>query len=359
MTDIDPFNAPAEGPGPEAEDLLVLGAREVLEVLDGAEERVLDAVARAYLAHRRGQSSLPHSSFLRFPGNQVDRIIALPAYLGDEFELAGLKWIASFPGNLEWGMARASAVMVVNSSTTGRAEVVLEASVVSARRTAASAALAARELTRSVEPPTEAGLIGAGPINFETARFLCVAVPSIERLVLNDLDPERGAQLAARVSEELPGVSAEVAPRQDALLERCRLIAFATTAVEPHVDDLSLCPPGTTILHTSLRDLSPEVILAADNVVDDPDHVCRARTSVHLAEQASGGRGFIRCTLADVLLGDEPGRVRPDGITIFSPFGLGVLDLAVAELVLRGARERGLGTPVEGFFPNPDLRRHR
>ena len=76
-------------------DLTVIGAPDIEAALQDHETQVIDAVKQAYETHARGASSLPHSSFLRFPDSDKDRIICLPAYLGDEYQLAGVKWIAS------------------------------------------------------------------------------------------------------------------------------------------------------------------------------------------------------------------------------------------------------------------------
>ncbi|HKH43778.1 MAG TPA: 2,3-diaminopropionate biosynthesis protein SbnB [Thermoanaerobaculia bacterium] len=333
-------------------DILILRGAEVEALLAGRELELMEVVGRAYLAHGRGESSLPHSTFLRFPNDDLNRIIALPAYLGDGFGVAGMKWIASFPGNVRKGFARASAVLILNSATTGLPEAILESSLISARRTAASAALAARELRHGRATPS-AGLIGTGVINFETARFLIRALPDLARFVVYDLDAERAGSFAASLSEILRSVrdvEVRVADDPREILREHPVIAYATTAVKPHVSDLSDCPPGATILHTSLRDLAPEVILAHDNVVDDVDHVLRAQTSVHLAEQQAGHRDFIRCTLADVLAGTAPPKRDESLLTIFSPFGLGVLDLAVGQLARERALETGHGTVIEGFL---------
>lgn len=332
-------------------DVLILRGGEIADLLDGREAEVVEAVRRAYLIHARGESSLPHSLFLRFPNDDANRIIALPAYLGDGVGLAGMKWIASFPANVKKGMARASAVLILNSAETGRPEAILESSLISARRTAASAALAGQVLREGRETPA-AGLIGTGVINFEIARFLNHLLPGISRYVLFDLDRERAEEFAGRVRGLLPGATVEVADEVADLYRSCPLISFATTA-KPHVSaaDLSVCQPGATLLNISLRDLLPEVILAADNVVDDLDHVMRAATSVHLAEQEVGNRDFVRCTLADLLAGTAPAKADERALTIFSPFGLGVLDLAVGDLAQRLAEESGRGTRIEAFLP--------
>jgi len=275
--------------------------------------------------------------------------VALPAYLGDGFGVAGMKWIASFPGNVKKGFARASAVLILNNAATGLPEAILESSLISARRTAASAALSAR-LLRQGRPTEAVGLIGTGVINFETARFLTRAIPGIARFVLFDLDRERAQSFAGHL-RGLGDVTVEVMDNPRQLFRACPLVAFATTAVKPHVADLSDCLPGATILHTSLRDLTADVILASDNVVDDADHVSRASTSIHLAEQQAGNRDFIRCTIADLVTGEAPAKANEDQVSIVSPFGLGVLDLAVGQLARERALATGRGTTIENFLP--------
>jgi ornithine cyclodeaminase len=337
-----------------AGDLYVVGAGAVAAALEGREREVLDTVRAAYAMHARGETELPHSTFLRFPDHPANRIIALPAYLGDGVQTAGIKWIASAPGNIRRGMERASAVIVLNHPDTGRPWALLEGAHISAARTAASAALAAEVLhgDRDAEP---IGLIGCGRINAEIVRFLRAVFPAARRFRAFDLDADRARGFAAQLGRRHPEVAVEVAGGLGEVLAGCPLVSFATTAVEPYLEDLGSCPPAATILHVSLRDLSPEAILAADNVVDDADHVSRAQTPIHLAEQRRGDRGFIRCSLGEVLLGTAAPRSPGPQPTVFSPFGLGILDIALARRVCEVARERGLGASIDGFLPQQQV----
>src|SRR6266567_6319783 len=124
-------------------ELSIINGKTVFDIVRAHRAQCIDIVRDAYLAHHQGQSVNPDSYFLRFPEKPDSRIIALPAYLGNGFHVAGLKWIASYPANTQRGFPRASAVLVLNDYDTGYPFAILESSIISAARTAASAVLAA------------------------------------------------------------------------------------------------------------------------------------------------------------------------------------------------------------------------
>jgi ornithine cyclodeaminase len=194
------------------------------------------------------------------------------------------------------------------------------------------------------------GLVGCGVINMEVLRFLKAALPTLEEATVFDLSPERAAEFVRDCARSVPGISLTVARDRDQALAAHGLVAIATTAAEPHMN-LDACRPGATVLHISLRDLTVETILAGQNVVDDASHVCRERTSLHLAEQATGGREFIVASIGEILSRPVAFHRDPDKIAIFSPFGLGILDLALAQFVLAEAVRQGIGVRIEDFLP--------
>lgn len=328
--------------------MLILRHADVREILDGQERLVADVVRDTYVAHDEGRTALPHSIFLRFPDAPRDRIIGLPAFVGGEEPSMGMKWISSFPGNLALGLERASAAIILNEPGTGRPAALVEGSVISAKRTAASAAIAARLLTADADT-RGATLIGCGVINLEVLRFLRSELPALREVTVFDQDPARSGLFAARAAA-LFGLEVTTADTVAEALAAHRLVSLATTAGEPHLD-LSPLAPGSTVLHVSLRDIKVEDILAAQNVVDDTDHVSRERTSIHLAEQATGNRDFVDAEIGRILRDPASFRRDPARTVVYSPFGLGALDIALAARVHADAAAKGLGVEVDGFLP--------
>lgn len=341
---------------PNDAPLLFLKGSDIVELLKGREQEVLAVIKAAYQTHARGNTSMPPNSYLRFPGMEKERIIAKAAWLGGEFQVAGIKWIASFPGNLHKNLERASATLILNDSETGRPTAVMESSVISAYRTAASAALAARELRRNFSEDT-VGIVGCGLINYETLRFLLAVFPRLNSLLIYDLSPERATQFADKALELEPDLKVQKVKDFQQLLRQAPLISLATTAVRPFIANLKEHKPGAVLLHISLRDIAATALLKADNIVDDVEQVCSNQTSLHLAEQQVGHRDFIRTTIGGIFNGQAPGHASDKDLHIFHPFGLGILDLAMAHLVQKLAREQQRGLQIDGFFPRPWLER--
>jgi ornithine cyclodeaminase len=207
---------------------------------------------------------------------------------------------------------------------------------------AAEALNAGQRAVRSI------GIVGAGLIARYVYTFLIKLGWEAERIHLFDLNPAEAERFKSTVIDRDRHREVIVSPDVGSLLRASELIVFATSSSTPYVDDTSLFEHNPIVLHISLRDLSPRMIFAAHNVVDDVSHVMNANTSVHLAEQASGNRSFVAGTIAGLLSGEFAlDRSRP---VIFSPFGLGVLDLAVGKWVFDRAVQENAAIRIDDFF---------
>src|SRR5439155_8374333 len=329
-------------------ELSIINGQTVSDIIRAHRDECIEVVREAYLAHADGQSVNPDSYFLRFPEKPDSRIIALPAYLGNRFDVAGLKWIASYPANIQRGFPRASAVLVLNSHETGYPFAILESSIISAARTAASAVLAAHCLNGQSRQARSLGIVGTGFIARYVYDFLVDTGWASEEVRLHDQSPresEKFRNTACRLEQHR---TVTVVPDVAQLVRASDLILFTTVASTPHVVDAALFEHNPLVLHLSLRDLAPEILLESQNVVDDVEHVMMANTCPHLAEQMTGSRSFVTGTLADIMIGRRSvNRRRP---IIFSPFGLGILDLALGKWVYDQAVASGQELRLPDFF---------
>jgi 2,3-diaminopropionate biosynthesis protein SbnB len=326
----------------------VVPGAQVQRALQGREKQVVELVEATYLVHAEGDTVNPPSYFLRFPDRPSARIIALPASIGGDVRVHGVKWISSFPENVAAGIPRASAVLVLNDHETGYPFACLEASVISATRTAASAALAADWLTRDRGRPARVGFVGVGLIARYVHTYLAGTGWSFDQVAVHDLSADSAAGFCGYLERSGTAGRITVHDSPEAVVGASDLVVFATIAGQPYVSDVSAFDHNPVVLHVSLRDLAPEVLLASANLVDDVEHCLKADTSPHLVEQLTGNRDFLLGTLADVMTGRVT--VPDDRPVVFSPFGLGVLDLAVGQFVHDEAARAGELRVVDDFF---------
>lgn len=351
---MSPATGRATSDASSAPTFAVISGAQVQQALSGHEKEIVELVEEAYRLHGAGDSVNPPSYFLRFPDRPTSRIIALPASIGGSVQVDGLKWISSFPANVQAGLPRASAVLILNDHDTGYPFACLESSIISATRTAASAALAADWLSRTRTRPTRVGFFGTGLIARYLHTFLAGTGWAFDTIGVYDVSTDSSAGFSGYLRRA--GTTAQVAVHDSAeeLIRSSDLVVFATVAGEPHVTDPAWFTHHPLVLHVSLRDLAPEILLDSANIVDDVDHCLKADTSPHLAEQLTGDRDFLDGTLDDVMTGRLA--VPADRTVIFSPFGLGVLDLAVGMYVYDEAARAGELRLIDDFFH--DLRRY-
>ncbi|MDU8387718.1 2,3-diaminopropionate biosynthesis protein SbnA [Pseudomonas syringae pv. actinidiae] len=304
----------------------------------------IDDVQAAYLAHEAGRTVNPDSYFLRFPEAPANRIIALPASLSGDQPVSGIKWISSFPGNVDTGLQRASAVLILNDPVTGYAFACLEASRISAMRTAASAVLGARWMNRQQRHVRRMAFIGAGFIARTLLDLFVSDGWAMDSVSVFDQHEDSALALISHAAGR-HRLNGEQTDLHDCL--QADVVVFATTAPSPYVLE-PVFRPGQVVLNISLRDLGPEVIAQANNILDDVEHCLKAQTSPDLAVRQYRHRSFITGTLAQLMTGQV--ELSPDRASIFSPFGLGVLDLAVGQRVYRQALAEGSALPVPRFF---------
>jgi len=326
----------------------VIPGSAVKTAIDDNRKQVFEAVETAYRLHAAGDAVNPDSYFLRYPDKPRNRIIALPAHLGGAVQKSGIKWISSFPENTAANLARASAVLILNDATTGYPVACIEASLISATRTAASAALAAENISTNPFKGTLC-VVGAGVIARTTVEWLLFRNWKFSKVSLYDVDQEEAERFSKWLRDQynLQGV---IRGRLEDAIGDASLILFATTTLEPYLSDEKLLGHAPTVLHLSLRDICENVILASQNITDDVDHCLKARTSLHLTEMATGNRDFVSGTLVDVL--EKKIKPEPDRARIFSPFGLGVLDLGVGNFVFEAATSSNQAIAVPDFFSN-------
>ncbi|WP_127587639.1 2,3-diaminopropionate biosynthesis protein SbnB [Paenibacillus koleovorans] len=322
-----------------------------VEALGTDWEQLVSLIEDVVRADDRGECVHPLKPYLRFGGAAANRIIAMPAYVGGAVETAGLKWIASFPGNRRLGLPRAHNAIVLNRPDTGEPIAFLHSGRLNGLRTAAVSGAMLRAFMASRragegEPPLRLGIIGWGPIG-RLHLDMCAALlgDRLGQVMLHDLQGVDPATVP-------PGLRDRTVIVDDwrPLYRASNVTATCTVSAARYIDEPP--PAGALLLNVSLRDYEPTSIAhakpAAVVVVDDWREVCRENTDIEQLQLRHGlGESDVR-TLADVVCRQALAGGGSEGETVFfSPMGLGIFDIAVAETYRRKALERGVGVLLD------------
>ena len=309
---------------------------------------MVDVIERAFAVKADGGVRMPPKVMITWadePGTEElhGRIMAMPAYIGGEFDVAGLKWIPSVPGNPSRnGLPRANALVLLTDRETGLPLAVMDGTVVSAMRTGAVTGVALRHLA---DPGTEvACLLGAGVLAHTQLAALRVVLPSLREVRVYDPDAERCRRFCERT-----GAPARPVATPAEAVRGAGAVVPATMAVEPSFAAEWIAPGATVVLVSSLD--GPLELQAVTDllVVDDWEHESTHEGRYAERLVAAGlvpADGSCAAELADIVAGRHPGRTSPAERIVVTPVGLAMDDVAAAWHVLAGARSRGLGTPL-------------
>jgi ornithine cyclodeaminase len=319
--------------------VLVLSEHDVRRLLDM--ESCIEAMAEVLTALARGELYQPLRSIAR-PPDAAGLIGLMPAHRAGPNAAYALKEIVVTPQNPTRGLDAHQGAVLLHDGETGQLVAVLNASPVTEIRTAACSAVATRALAR--RDAERVAILGAGV----QARSHVHAM----RAVLDDPEVRIWARNLDAAEQLAAEVEAIVSPSVDAALFGAEVVCTATAATRPVVERRWLAPGahvnavGSSI--PTARELDTQTVAHSSFFVDRRESALNEAGDYLLAEaEGAIGPDHIKAELGEVLAGLHPGRESEDELTVFKSLGIAVEDLAAAELVVRRAREQGVGVEVE------------
>jgi ornithine cyclodeaminase/alanine dehydrogenase-like protein (mu-crystallin family) len=320
--------------------VLILNQAEVAQLLDMP--GCMGAMEEALVALARGDFHLPLRPIVRPPG-ESSLLGLMPTHRGGERPLYALKTVAVVPDNPDRGLDPHQGSVILYDGRTGQVVAIMNATPITAIRTAAVSGVATRALARA--DARELALIGAGHQAHAHVTAMLEARP-FERIRVASRSYESARLLADEWPNATAVESAEEAVRGADVV--CTVTSSAVPVVlgawlEPgaHVNAVGACFPHT-------RELDSDAVARASLFVDRRESAENEAGDYLIAlREGAIAEGHIKAELGDVLAGTAAGRSSDDEITVFESLGLAVEDLAAAEYLERRARETGVGTTLE------------
>ena len=324
--------------------ILVVPKSEVPRLLPMRE--CMDVMAAALQGLARGEAILPLRQVLLLPGGQ-GAFATMPAVLTGNGAI-GLKAITVFPGNHGTELDSHQGAVLLFEAERGRLLAVMDASSITAIRTAAVSGVATRVLAR--EDAGDLAILGTG-VQALTHLEAMAESRRLRRVRVWSRDPARVARFAEHASERV-GIGVEAAGSAREAVLGADLVCTVTASRESVLrGDWLAAGAHVNAVGASLptaRELDTPAIVAARLFVD------RRESALHesgdfLIPKAEGAitDAHIQAELGEVLTGVHPGRRAPDEITVFKSLGLALEDVAAAHRIHENALRSGTGTWID------------
>jgi ornithine cyclodeaminase/alanine dehydrogenase-like protein (mu-crystallin family) len=323
--------------------MLVLSRRDVLDLLTLPD--CIAAVEAAFRLHADGRSLGP--GVLGVHAGDAGFHIKAAGLVGERSYFAA-KTNGNFPDNpRRFGRPTIQGTVVLSDAGMGEPLAVMDSGSITALRTAAATAVAARFLAR--RDAGIATIVGCG-VQGSVQLSAIAAVLPLRRVWLVDTDADRAKTLAARAGADL-GIPVEVRTDVRAAIRESDVCVTCTPSRKAFVASADVSP-GTFIAavgadNQGKQELAPELVASATLVVDVLEQCAEIGELQHPLAAGLMTRADVHAELADVVAGRRPGRTRGDEITVFDSSGTALQDVAAAIAVYEKARRTGRGTEVK------------
>jgi ornithine cyclodeaminase/alanine dehydrogenase-like protein (mu-crystallin family) len=323
-------------------EILVLDHDAVTDLL--TVDACISVMRDTLAALSRGAGFQPLRSIERPPG-VAGMLGMMPGYLAEPHPVLGLKFLGIFGGNPAIGKDAHQGMVILLDPATGEPQAILNASAVTAIRTAAASAVATDVLARA--DASDLAVFGTGVQGVWHVRTIA-AVRSLSRVRMTGRDATRGSEVAARLADELK-LPVSFEPSARATVDGAEIVVTATSATEPllrrdwlasgvHINAVGACVP-------TARELDTATVTAARFFADRRESVLNEAGDYVIAAAETGlAPEHIVGDIGDVLNGKVASRTSDDELTVFESLGLAVEDLAAAAYVVEAARRTGAGT---------------
>jgi len=317
-------------------DLLYLSQADVVSVgltMAG----IIERVETAFREKGQGRVEMPPKPGIH-PGEGDNFIHAMPAYI-PAMDSAGMKWVSGFPENHKRGLPYITGLLILNDPETGLPIAVMDCVWITAMRTAAATAVAARQLAR----PDSAvlGILGCGVQGQTNTEALNVLFP-LEKVMAYDVRPEAVDHFAEEISARFDLEVVPVETPQEAVTG-CDMVVTAGPILKvPHATiQAGWLDEGA---FASLVDFDsywhPDAMKESDKFCTDDVSQLEHYESIGYFQDIPP----IHADVGELVVGKKPGRETPEERTMTCNLGLAIDDMAVAPAVYEQAVEKDIGT---------------
>lgn len=322
-------------------DTLILSARDVRSILKM--EDAVAAVELAFAEHALGRAMMPPKVYLSLDAYGGD-FRAMPSFVeaGEgSGAAAGVKWVNSHPDNpAKFGLPSVMGIYVLSDPANALPLAIMDATVLTAARTGAAAAVASKHLAKKA--PKTIGFVGSGV----QARWMLDAHKVVYGDALQVIAADVRADAAETFAKEIGGRVGTIAEAA-----ACDLVCCSTPSRTPvvkrawvnpgaHLNAMGADGPGK-------QELDPAILLDATVVIDEHHQATHSGEVNVPIEQGLYREEQLFATLGAVIAKQKPFARQEETITVFDSTGLAIQDVALARVLYAAAKARGVGTAVD------------